>query len=169
MIRLFCIKITTKYFKVYSLNLPCFSHLFKIDKRLNTIFDPFRKKHVKLTPEEWVRQNFLQYMIHELGFPEGLLSVEMGLSLNGLSRRCDIVAFDNFGKARVIVECKAPTVKITQKTFDQISAYNLKLKVDFLIVTNGLNHYCCKMDYTKNSYAFLEEIPKYDFVVSAEK
>ncbi len=148
------------------LNLPNYLHLFKINRELNTIFDPFRKKHVKLTPEEWVRQNFLQYMVQELGFPKGLLSVEMGLTLNKLLRRCDIVAFDKNGKARVIVECKAPAIKITQKTFDQISVYNLKLQVDFLIVTNGLNHFCCKMDYINNGYAFLEKIPNYDDMVN---
>lgn len=147
--------------KLHSLNLPDYSSLISININEGTVFDSFRKKSVKLTPEEWVRQNFLLYLVNEKSYPAGLLSVEMGLTLNNLSRRCDIVAFDNIGKPRVIVECKAATVKITQKAFDQIAAYNLKLQVDYLIVTNGLNHYCCKMDYTDNSYEFLEEIPNY--------
>lgn len=147
--------------KLQSLNLPDYSSLIRIDSENGTVFDSFRKKSVKLTPEEWVRQNFLLYLTNEKDYPVGLLSVEMGLTLNNLSRRCDIVAFDNLGKSRVIVECKAAAVKITQKTFDQIATYNLKLQVDYLIVTNGLNHYCCKMDYSDNSYQFLEEIPNY--------
>ena len=148
--------------KLQSLNLPDYSSLIRINSENGTVFDSFRKKSVKLTPEEWVRQNFLLYLTNEKDYPVGLLSVEMGLTLNNLSRRCDIVAFDNLGKPRVIVECKAATVKITQKTFDQIAAYNLKLQVDYLIVTNGLNHYCCKMNYSDNSYEFLQEIPNYN-------
>jgi len=101
----------------------------------------------------------------EKGYPEGLLKIEMGLTLNKLSRRCDIVAFDNLGKARIIIECKAPSIKITQKTFDQIATYNLKLHVDYLIVTNGMNHYCCFMEYDKNTYRFLEEIPDYSEIL----
>lgn len=144
-----------------ALNLPDYSFLLRINPKEGVIFDPFRKKNVKLTPEEWVRQNFLLYLIRHKGFPEGLLSIEMALTLNNLSRRCDIVAFDSTGKPRVIVECKAPIVKITQKTFDQIATYNLKLKVDYLIVTNGLNHYCCFMNYENSTYGFLEDIPNF--------
>ena len=141
--------------------MPDYSSVIRLNTENNTVFDSFRKKSVKLTPEEWVRQNFLFYLTNEKNYPVGLLSVEMGLNLNNLLRRCDIVAFDNMGKARVIVECKATAIKITQKTFDQIATYNLKLQVDYLIVTNGLNHYCCKMNYSDNSYQFLEEIPNY--------
>jgi hypothetical protein len=127
---------------VQALNLPDYSFLLRLNTNEGVIFDPFRKKNVKLTPEEWVRQNFLLFLTKDKGYSEGLLSVEMALTLNNLSRRCDIVAFDSTGKPRVIVECKAPSVKITQKTFDQIATYNLKLSVDYLIVTNGLNQYC---------------------------
>jgi len=144
-----------------ALNLPDYSALLRLNIKEGTVFDSFRKKTVKLTPEEWVRQNFLMFLKTEKGYPEGLLKVEMGLTLNNLSRRCDIVAFDNSGKARMIIECKAPSVKITQKTFDQIATYNLKLHVDYLIVTNGMNHYCCFMEYENNTYRFLEEIPDY--------
>ena len=149
------------------LNLPDYTASFRINNTDGTIFDSFRKKTVKLTPEEWVRQNFLMFLKIEKEYPVRLLSVEMGLTLNNLSRRCDIVGFDSNGQARLIVECKAPKVKINQKTFDQIAAYNLKLKVDYLIVTNGLSHYCCKMNYSDNSYAFLEDIPSYDIVRSS--
>lgn len=142
-----------------TLNLPDFSNILRFNESEKTIFDGFRKKKLVLTPEEWVRQNFLMHMVHYLGFPEGLLSVEMAIELNGLKRRCDIVGFDRNGNAKLIVECKSTSVKIDQKTFTQIATYNLKLKVDYLIITNGLNHYCCKMDYRNNSYSFLEELP----------
>ncbi len=144
------------------LNLPNYNPLIKVDLLNKTIYDNFRKKKVVLTPEEWVRQNFLAHMVHELNFPAGLLSVEMPIELNGLKRRCDIVAFDRTGKPKVIVECKATSVKINQKTFTQIATYNIKLQVDYLLVTNGLNHYCCIMDYLNNTYRFLEEIPTFE-------
>lgn len=143
------------------LNLPDFTSLIKINKSQNTIFDSIRKKHLVLTPEEWVRQNFIWFMIKHLSYPEGLLAVEMQLKLNNLVRRCDIVGFNRNGRAKLIVECKAPHVAINQKTFDQIATYNLKLKVDVLIVTNGLKHYCCLMDYKNNSYQFIEELPTF--------
>ena len=104
----------------------------------------------------------MYFLVNEKQFPEGLISVEMGLRLNNLYKRCDIVIFDKTGKPRVIVECKAPKVKISQKTFDQIATYNLKLNVDYLIVTNGMNHYCCMMQYEKGTYVFLDDIPSYN-------
>lgn len=148
-----------------TLNLPDFSNILQINKHKNTIYDPYRKKHVVLTPEEWVRQNFLAFMVHHLSYSAGLISVEMPIELNGLKRRCDIVAFDNLGKPRLIVECKATSINISQKTFTQIATYNLKLKVDFLVVSNGLNHYCCKMNYANNSYTFLKEIPNFSDIL----
>lgn len=143
------------------LNLPDFSDKLSINKVENTIFDVFRKKNIILTPEEWVRQNFLWYMKENLGYPDGLLSVEMSLKINNLARRCDVVAFNRNGEPKLIVECKAPQIKINQKTFDQIATYNLKLKVNFLVVTNGLNHYCCLMNYENNSYSFMEDVPNF--------
>ncbi len=143
------------------LNLPNYSKLLRISPKGDKIFDPIRKKYVALTPEEWVRQNFLLYLTQELQFPSGLISMELPLTLNGLLRRCDMVVFDHAGAAKLIVELKAPSVSINQKTFDQIATYNLKLNVDYLIVSNGLKHYCCKMDFKKNTYHFLEEIPRY--------
>lgn len=145
-----------------ALNLPEFNDILSINKTNNTIYDSFRKKHVSLTPEEWVRQNFLWFMVKNLGFREGLLSVEMPIELNGLKRRCDIVAFNTKAEPKLIVECKASSVKINQNTFTQIATYNLKLQVDYLILTNGLDHYCCKMDYYNNTYVFLEQLPTFE-------
>ncbi len=125
------------------------------------IFDRFRKKYVVLTPEEWVRQNFLLYLVFEKNVPETLIVVEKSLTVNNLQKRCDIVIYDKSTKPKIIVECKAANVKITQDTFDQIIRYNMTLKVDYLIVTNGLTHYCCFMDYKNNQYSFLQQIPEY--------
>ena len=143
------------------LNLPEYS--FRLSKKGEqiTIFDPLRKKNVVLTPEEWVRQNFLQYLIIEKKYPGSLIKVEMGLKLNKLSKRSDIVVFSKQGKPLLLVECKAPSVKITQKVFDQIARYNMSLQVNFLIVTNGLKHFCCHLNYASGSYSFLEDIPAY--------
>lgn len=144
------------------LNLPEYS--FKIRDRggKNFIFDPFRKKEFVLTPEEWVRQNFLQYMVREKDFPASLIRVEMGFRLNKLIKRGDIVAFGRDGKPLLLVECKASSVNISQTAFDQIARYNMSLKLDYLIVTNGLHHFCCKMDFENKSYDFLESIPSFN-------
>lgn len=144
-----------------ALNLPNLTHILQINQQNKTIYDPCRKKHVSCTPEEWVRQNFLAFMVHFLAYPIGLVATEMTIELNRLKKRCDIVAFNNTGKPILIVECKATNIAISQKTFTQIATYNLKLKVDYLVVTNGLNHYCCKMNYEDNSYEFLQEIPHF--------
>ncbi len=143
------------------LNLPEYS--FKIRNRGGKIFifDPFRKKEFLLTPEEWVRQNFLQYMVVEKDFPASLISVEMGFRLNKLIKRGDIVAFGRDGKPVLLVECKASSVNISQNTFDQIARYNMSLKVNYLIVTNGLRHFCCRMDFENKTYNFLESIPSF--------
>ena len=143
------------------LNLPEYS--FKIRNREGRIFifDSFRKKEILLTPEEWVRQNFLQYMVIEKDFPASLISVEMSFRLNKLVKRGDIVAFGRGGKPLLLVECKASSVSISQSTFDQIARYNMSLKVDYLIVTNGLQHFCCKMDFKNKTYGFLKSIPTF--------
>jgi hypothetical protein len=143
------------------LNLPTYSFKIKSINNKEHIFDEIRKKYVALTPEEWVRQNFIRYMIETLAIPASLIAVEMSIKLNKLSKRCDIVVYDKNGNAILIVECKAPSIKINQKTFDQITRYNINFKVPYLIVTNGINHYCCKIDYEKSSFTFLEEIPTY--------
>jgi len=144
------------------LNLPEYSFKIRNREGRNFIFDPFRKKEYLLTPEEWVRQNFLQYMVVEKGFPASLISVEMGFRLNKLIKRGDIVAFGKDGKPLLLVECNASTVNISQGTFDQIARYNMSLKLDYLIVTNGLKHYCCKMDFQNKTYSFLENIPSFN-------
>lgn len=151
-----------------SLNLPKYeTKICERDGKLQ-IFDPLRKCHVALTPEEWVRQHFVNFLIESRGFPAALMSNEVAITVNGMKRRCDTVVYDKQLQPRVIVEYKAPTVKITKEVFAQISRYNLTLKVDYLIVSNGLRHYCCRMDYPNNSYTFLQEIPEYTKIVQTE-
>jgi len=144
-----------------NLNLPKYDFSIRRQGAQPEIFDGIRNKYVALTSEEWVRQNFLQYLIQEKKFPKTLLAIEKQLSLYSMSVRPDIVAYNNLGKARLIVECKAPDVKISQQTFNQIAKYNITLRVDYLIVTNGMNHYCCLIDHQKKTYSFLQEIPEY--------
>ncbi|MCR4765509.1 MAG: type I restriction enzyme HsdR N-terminal domain-containing protein [Bacteroidaceae bacterium] len=145
-----------------ALNLPAFEIKIKDDGAKKSIFDVIRRKYVALTPEEWVRQHFVHYLIEKLGYPQELLANEIEVSLNGTSKRCDTVLFDRELKARMIVEYKAADIAISQKVFDQIMRYNMVLMVDYLVVSNGMEHYCCKMDYAHNSYVFLEAIPSYD-------
>lgn len=144
------------------LNLPTYSFKIKCLDEKDYIFDIIRRDYFLLTPEEWVRQNFIQYLIHEKNYPVSLIRVEMFFKVNRLSKRGDIVLFDRKGEPLVLVECKSKKVNITQKTFDQIARYNIKFRVNYLIVTNGLKHYCCKMDYSNHSYSFMKEIPGYD-------
>ena len=125
------------------------------------ILDVIRRQYVALTPEEWVRQNFVHFLIEYKGYPQSLMANEVQLKLNGMSRRCDTVVYDRTLRPRVIVEYKAPSVSITQKVFEQICRYNMVLQVDYLIVSNGLAHYCCRIDYPTRSYTFLQEIPEY--------
>ena len=151
-----------------SLNLPKYeTKICERDGKLQ-IFDPLRKCHVALTPEEWVRQHFVNFLIESRGFPAALMANEVAITVNGMKRRCDTVVYDRQLQPKVIVEYKAPTVKITKEVFAQISRYNLTLKVDYLIVSNGLQHYCCRMDYPNNSYSFLQEIPEYTKIVQTE-
>ena len=120
-----------------------------------------RKKFIILTPEEWVRQHFVNYLINHKGFPESLMANEIGITLNGTRRRCDTVVFDKHGSPMVIVEYKASSIVISQSTFDQIVRYNMVLHARYLIVSNGMNHYCCRIDYDNMSYDFLKEVPDY--------
>lgn len=144
------------------LNLPNYSLKLKKDGVRTLIFDPIRKKHLVLTPEEWVRQNFIQYLIQEKGYPASLIAVEMGIDVLNTKKRCDIVVYNNIGKPHLIVECKAPSIKIAQDTFDQIARYNMTLDTKLLIVTNGLQHYSCIIDNENKCYHFLKEIPSYN-------
>ena len=143
------------------LNLPKYSLKFKTQEGKTYIFDPIRKKYLVNTPEEWVRQNFIQFLVQEKGYPASLMAVEMGIDVLNTKKRCDIVLYNTMGKPHIIVECKAPSIKIAQDTFDQIARYNLTLKTEFLIVTNGLQHYVCVMDHENKCYHFLKEIPNY--------
>ena len=147
---------------MFALNLP--QYPIKLTRRDGKVFvfDELRKKYVSLTPEEWVRQHFVHYLIRQKGYPPGLVANEISLSLNGTSKRCDTVVYDRQARPRVIIEYKAPQVAITEKVFTQISRYNIILKVDYLIVSNGMQHYCCRMDYATRSCMFISEIPDYD-------
>jgi len=133
----------------------------KIEDEKTHIFDVVRKKYLLLTPEEWVRQNFIHYLNKEKNYPLGLMGVEKMVKYNNLKTRADIVLYNIEGNPNIIVECKAPNVKITQDAFNQIAKYNSQLKVKYLIVTNGMKHFCCEMDYESNKITFLEEIPTY--------
>lgn len=143
------------------LKLPTYLFRIKVKEGKKLIFDSWRRKWVSLTPEEWVRQNFARYLTEEKHFPTSRLGVEYPLNLNQQNFRADIVFFGRNGGAEMIVECKAPEVKISQQVFDQIVRYNMKLKVKYLIVTNGLTHYCCIIDKENLTYSFLEDIPDY--------
>lgn len=143
------------------LNLPAYSFKFKEQGARTQIFDAIRKKYVALTPEEWVRQNFLQYLVRDKNFPASLIAVEAGLKYNQMQKRTDVLVYDKQGNPHLMVECKAPEVKITQDAFDQIARYNMIFKVKYLVVTNGLNHFCCQMDYEANTYHYLELIPDF--------
>jgi hypothetical protein len=143
------------------LNLPEYSFRIREVDSKTQIFDDFRKKFVALTPEEWVRQNVLRYLITEKKYPQSLISVEAGLKLFKLKKRTDIVVYDNRGKPVLIVECKATDVKISNEVFDQLVRYNMALQVKYMVLTNGLNHYSCVIDYLRQSYVFLPEIPDY--------
>lgn len=143
------------------LNLP--NHPFKITQRDDVyfIFDEIRKKHLVLTPEEWVRQHFIRYLLKEKKFPSALLQIEGGLSLNQTRKRSDILVYDSLGEKIMVIECKAPSVAITQATFDQAARYNSVYKARWLVVTNGLNHYYARIDHTNGKFFFVEELPDY--------
>ena len=143
------------------LNLPNAVLKTKLVEGTTQVFDAVRKKYLVLNPEEWVRQHFIHYLNLEKKYPLGLMGVEKMVKYNEQSTRADIVLYTNQGKPNMIVECKAPNVKITQDAFDQIAKYNFKLRVDFLVVTNGMKHFCCAMDYKNNKITFLKEVPNY--------
>ncbi len=126
------------------------------------IFDFLRKKYVALTPEEWVRQHFTHYLVEHKGYPKGLLGNEIELQIGDKRLRCDSILYNKVARPQMIIEYKAPTVPLQQKVFDQVSAYNLLLRVDYLVISNGMEHYCCKMDYEHQKYLFLQEIPDYE-------
>ena len=143
------------------LNLPAYDFRYKEDGGNRLVLDIYRKRFVKLTPEEEVRQRFARYLVEEKGYPASLVMTEYSLKLNKMSRRCDILVHKPAGHPAVLVECKAPEVTISQATFDQVARYNLAFRVEYLMVTNGLKHYCCKIDFKTEKVIFLGDIPSY--------
>ena len=146
---------------MFRLNLPTYEIKIAQQGNKQVIFDFLRRKYVALTPEEWVRQHFVHYLIEHKGYPAGLMGNEVELAVGEKRLRCDTILYNKVVAPQMIIEYKAPQIKLQQKTFDQISAYNLLLKVDYLIVSNGMQHICCKMDYQNQKYYFLEDIPDY--------
>jgi hypothetical protein len=143
------------------LNFPAYSFRFKNSENKVSIFDEIRKKFVILTPEEWVRQNVVRFLIEEKKYSKSYINVEKVIKVNGITKRYDIVVFEPNGKLFLLIECKAPEVTISQTTFDQIARYNLVLNAQYLMVTNGLNHYFCQMDFENEKYLFLKDFPAY--------
>ena len=147
---------------MFRLNLPQYEINITEKGGKRMIFDFLRRKFVALTPEEWVRQHFVHFLVEHKGYPKGLLGNEIELQIGDKRLRCDTILYNKESRPRIIIEYKAPTIEIKQKHIDQISIYNMLLKVDYLIVSNGIRHYCCKMDYDNQKYLFLENIPDYE-------
>ncbi|MCK7590718.1 type I restriction enzyme HsdR N-terminal domain-containing protein [Subsaxibacter sp. CAU 1640] len=143
------------------LNFPKFQFRFKNSENKISIFDEIRKKFVVLQPEEWVRQHTVHYLMTVKNYPKTLINVEKELTINGLKKRYDVVVFNTDGSIHLIVECKAPQITIDQTTFDQVARYNLSLNASYLMITNGLHHYFCLMDFENERYQFLKDIPVY--------
>lgn len=143
------------------LNLPEYPLRLREKEGRREIFDSIRRLWVALTPEEWVRQNFVRYLVTEKQMPEMLIAIEKSLTLNGLTKRTDILVHNRQGDPLLLVECKASQIAITQKVFEQIGRYNLALQVEYLVVTNGLQHYCARIDWEKQQFIFLKEVPDY--------
>ena len=147
-----------------SLNLPTYSFSVKSKEGRSWIFDPVRKKYVLLTREEWVRQNFLQYLVHEKDFPASLMAVEKEFNFNRMKKRTDILVHNRQGEPVLLIECKAPAVPVTREVFDQIGLYNLNYNVPWLVVTNGIKHYCCRFEKEEGKYRFKDSIPSWSEV-----
>ena len=144
------------------LNLPTFDSKIKKTAEGLKIFDSLRRKYVALTPEEWVRQHFVHYLISEKKYPASLIANEAGIKLNSLNKRCDTIVYNHHLEPLMIIEYKEPNMAITQQVFDQIARYNITLRVRYLIVSNGMSHYCCRMDYENMSFEYLNEVPEYE-------
>lgn len=143
------------------LNFPDYTFRFKNSENKVAIFDEIRKKFIILTPEEWVRQHVVKYILEEKSYPKSHVNVEKIVKVNGLTKRYDVVIFNPNGSIFLLVECKAPSITISQNTFDQIARYNMSLNAIHMMVTNGLNHYFCQMDYEQEKYFFLPDLPEY--------
>ena len=151
-----------KVHKKMEINLPTFHIKLREQAGKMKIFDFLRCKYVALTPEEWVRQHFVHFLAEHKGYPKGLLANEVELRVGEKKLRCDTILYNNTLQPQMIIEYKAPQVEITQQVFNQITVYNHLLHVDYLVISNGLQHYCCKMDYEQQSYTFLQDIPDYN-------
>lgn len=147
-----------------TLNLPAYDVRLRGTREKPEIFDFLRRRFVALTPEEWVRQHFTHFLVEHKGYPQALLGNEIELKTGGKRLRCDSILYNKDMSPRMILEYKAPSVALTQKVFNQISTYNFLLHVDYLIVSNGLQHYCCRMDYERGECDFLPEIPDYEVI-----
>ena len=143
------------------LNFNDYSFRFKNSENKVSIFDEIRKKFILLTPEEWVRQHVIRFLMDEKNYPKSYINVEKAVKINGMNKRYDIVVFNKDGSIFLLIECKAPEITIDQKTFDQIARYNMILNANYLMVTNGLNHYFCEMDFEKEQYTFLTDLPHF--------
>ncbi len=144
------------------LDFPNFNFRFQKKEATIFIFDEIRKKFIVLTPEEWVRQHVIHFLVYQKKYPKSLISVEKMILINGLKKRYDVVVYNTNGQVLILVECKAPHMKTVQDTFDQIARYNMVLDAPFLMVTNGLNHYFCKIDFENECYLFIKNLPDFD-------
>lgn len=151
-----------------SLNLPPVQFRTRQQGDKKQVFDVVRKKFVALTPEEWVRQHFIHFLMDQKQYPAGLVAVEMPVTVNGLKQRADVVVYNRKGRPVVVVECKAPSVAVSKTVFDQAARYNMQLQVDYLIVTNGLQHYCAHLNGTGNDYQMLADFPDFNQINTSE-
>ncbi|MDL2243625.1 type I restriction enzyme HsdR N-terminal domain-containing protein [Bacteroidales bacterium OttesenSCG-928-J19] len=150
---------------MYELNLPDPGLKLQEKNGKLYVFDRLRRQFVRLTPEEQVRQSFIAFLIEEKGYPEGLLANEVSIELGNVKRRCDTVLYDTWLAPQMIIEYKAPSVAINQRVFDQIARYTLSLPAPWLIISNGLQHFCCRKEIEKKGYSFVKEIPSYSVLI----
>ena len=149
---------------MWQLNLPEYNFRIKKQDEKLQIFDSQRKRYVTLTPEEWVRQHFIRFIIEEKGYPAAHLAIEKQLNMNGMKKRCDAILYNSHAEPIMIIEFKAPNVPISQATFDQVAVYNSKLNVIFFIISNGIEHFCCRVNTKTARYEFFSEIPDYSLL-----
>ena len=145
-----------------NLNLPAFQYKIKHIENKAYIYDILRKKFIQITPEEWVRQHFVNYLIGYLSYPKQLIANEVSIRLNSTSKRCDTVIYSKTLQPQMIIEYKSPEIDLSQAVFDQALRYNMVLRVKYIILSNGIKHICCKIDYDNNKYIFLPDITKYE-------
>lgn len=143
------------------LDLPAYDFRTRMLRGKRMIYDPIREKYVRLTPEEWVRQHFVQYLVRELQYPPALLGIEAAFTYQGMARRADVIVHDRAGRAMLLVECKAPDVAVSQAAFDQAARYNRVIDARYLVVTNGYEHYCCEIDRQAQTYRFMDHLPDF--------